>query len=86
MAKRYGCLTNHGKDLMLSKEQQNREVLVDFSPCRYNDNETKRITKHSEINPFVVKSVLEPNCKILGNTAIPKIAATEKMKKFQHKT
>ena len=45
--------------------------LEDFSPCRYEVDETRYIpTGNSKSNPFVFKSVLESNCERIHNTAI----------------
>ena len=48
----------------MSSEKTQLKTLADFSPFRFDDDETRHIlTKNSEINLFVVKSVLEYNCK-----------------------
>ena len=45
--------------------------MADFSPCRHEVDETRHIpTKKPKINPFVIKSVLESNCKRFRKKAI----------------
>ena len=57
--------------MMSSKEKNNRASLADFSPYRYEVDERSRFpTKNPKINPFVVKSLLESNCKRFRQSAI----------------
>ena len=58
---------------MSSEEKRNWRTLADFSPCSYDDDQTRRIRrKNSASYPFVVKSVLEYKCKLLHDTAYEK--------------
>ena len=53
------------------KEKKNGAILADFSPYRYEVNERCHFsTKNPKINPFVVKSLLESNCKRFRESAI----------------
>ena len=56
---------------MSSKEIHNWANLAIFCPCRYDDEKTRHnLTKNSKVNPFVVNSVLDSNCKQLKKRAI----------------
>ena len=57
---------------MSSKKKQVSAILADFSPYRYEVNEKKPYfkIKNPKINQFVIKSVLESNCKRFRNNAI----------------
>ena len=56
--------TKHRKNLMSSKKNNNRSFFADFGSYRYEVNERSHFpTKNPKINPFVVKSLLESNCK-----------------------
>ena len=82
MAKKYGHIwrTNqnipdimHQSDLMSSKEKHKWRIPAVFSPFGYDDDETRHITsKKFASNPFVVKSVLEYNCKLFRDIAYEK--------------
>ena len=56
---------------MSSKKNNNRAIPADFNPYRYEFNERSDFpTKNSKINPFVVKLLLESNCKRFRRSAI----------------
>ena len=56
---------------MSSKKNNNWAIPADFSPYRYEVDERRHfLTKHPNINPFVVKSLLESNCKRFRQSAI----------------
>ena len=79
MSKKYGHIwrTNHKihdilhqNDLMSSKEKHNCGLLAVCCPCGYDDDETRHIPlKNSANHAFLVKSVLEFNCKLFRGTA-----------------
>ena len=49
---------------MSSKKNNNWGILSDFTPYRYEvDEKSHFLTKNPKINPLVVKSLLESNCK-----------------------
>ena len=55
---------------MTSKKNNNRAILADFSPYGYEVGERSRfLTKNPKINTFVVKTLLEPNCKRFRKSA-----------------
>ena len=56
----------------MSLETKNKKAIrADFSPYRYEVNEGRHfLTKKPQINPFVVKSLLESNCKRFRQSAI----------------
>ena len=55
---------------MSSKGKQVWAILADISPYRWEVNENSHIAmKNFKINPFVIKSVLEPNCKRFRKSA-----------------
>ena len=57
--------------MMSSKKKNNWAFLADFTPHRYDVNERSHFpTKNPKINPFVVKSLLESNCKRFRKSAI----------------
>ena len=59
---------------MSSKAKENWTVLAYVSPCRNDDNEKGRLTtKNSKINPFVIKSFLEPSCQRSSKSATREI-------------
>ena len=63
--------TQHRIKLISSKKNNNWAILADFSPYRYEvDERSHSPTKHPKINPFVVKSLLESNCKRFRQSAI----------------
>ena len=79
MAEEYGTfkeLNRKTLKLIIKKNSSRRTEnnwmnLADFSPRRYDDNETIPIpTRKLQLNPFVVKSVLESNCKLSCKNAI----------------
>ena len=52
-------------------KNNNSAILADFSPYRYEVIERSHFpTKNPKINPFVVKSLLESNCKRFRQNAI----------------
>ena len=56
---------------MSSKNNSNGATLSDFSPYRYYVNEGSDFpTENPKINPSVVKSLLESNCKRFRKSAI----------------
>ena len=56
---------------MSSEKNNNWPILANFSPCRHEVDETGHIpTKNSKINPVMVKTVLDSNCKHFPDTAI----------------
>ena len=56
---------------MSSKKNNNWALLANFSPYRYELDEKSHFpTKNPKINPFVVKSLLESNCKRFRQSAI----------------
>ena len=56
---------------MSSKKKNNWAILANFSPYRYEVNERSHFpTKNPKINPFVVKSLMESNCKRFRKSAI----------------
>ena len=53
------------------KKEQQLSNLADFSRYRYEVKERSHFpTKKNKINPLVVKSLLESNCKRFGQSAI----------------
>ena len=53
------------------KKKHKRAIHVDFSRYNYDDIEARPTpTKTLQLNPFVVKSVLESNCKLFRKNAI----------------
>ena len=65
--------TKHRKNLMTSKKNNNRAILADFSPYRFEVSERSHFpTKNPKINTFVVKSLLESNSKRFRKSAKPK--------------
>ena len=58
---------------MSSKEKQIWALQIIFLPCKNDGKQTRHIlTKNSKVNPFVIKSVLESNCKRFRKRAIRK--------------
>ena len=55
---------------MSSKKNNNSAILEDFSPYRYEVNEKSHFPKKPKIDPFVVRSLLESNCKRFRKNAI----------------
>ena len=56
---------------MSSKKNNNWAIHADFSLYRYEVNEGSHfLPKNPKINPFVVKSLLESNCKRFRQSAI----------------
>ena len=56
---------------MSSKKNNNWAIPADFSPYRYEVDETSHFpTKNPKINPLVVKLLLESNCKRFRQSAI----------------
>ena len=56
---------------MMSSKKNNKWSILAFSPYRYEVNEGNHFpTKNHEINPFVVKSLLESNCNRFRQNAI----------------
>ena len=54
-----------------TQKHKKKTILADFSPCRYDDNEARPTpTETPQLNPFVVKSVLESNCKLFRKSGI----------------
>ena len=52
-------------------QKHRKKILAVFSPCRYDDNEARPTpTETPQLNPFVVKSVLESNCKLFRKSGI----------------
>ena len=56
--------TNNGRQLISSKKNQFRAIHANFNPCILEVDKTRHIpTKNSKNNKFVVKSLLDSNCK-----------------------
>ena len=56
---------------MSSKKNNIWAILADFNPYRYEVNEKIHFsTENHKINPFVVKSLLESNCKRFRKSVI----------------
>ena len=56
---------------MSSKKKNNLAIHADFSPCRYEIDETRHMpTNNSKNNAVVVKSVLDSNSKRFRDTAM----------------
>ena len=56
---------------MSSKKKQVSAIFADFTPSRFEVNEKSHIPRENlKINPDVIKSVLESNCKRFRKSAI----------------
>ena len=63
--------TNQQKDSTSSKEELLCATHANFSRCRYQGNKKSHIlSKNSKINPLVVKSDSDSNCKPFRKSAI----------------
>ena len=63
--------TKQRKKLMWSEKINSLAFCANFSPYRYEVNERSHLsTKNPKINPFVVKSLLESNCKRFRQNAM----------------